>query len=54
MAIGDRENDLTMLAYAQTSVAMGNAIPAVKAAARYQTASNQQNGVALAIERFVL
>lgn len=54
MAIGDHENDLTMLAYAGTSVAMGNAIPAVKAAARYETASNQDEGVALAIERYAL
>jgi Cof subfamily protein (haloacid dehalogenase superfamily) len=54
MAIGDHENDLTMLAYAGTSVAMGNAIPAVKATARYETASNQEDGVALAIERFAL
>lgn len=54
MAIGDQENDLSMLAYAQTSVAMGNAIPAVKAVARYETATHNEDGVAQAIERFVL
>jgi hydroxymethylpyrimidine pyrophosphatase-like HAD family hydrolase len=54
MAIGDQENDLTMLQYAGTSVAMGNAIDAVKAVARFETTSNADEGVARAIERFVL
>ncbi len=54
MAIGDQENDLSMLQYAGTSVAMGNAVDAVKAAALHQTATNSEEGVALAIERFVL
>ncbi len=54
MAIGDQENDLTMLRFAGTSVAMGNAIEAVKATALHETATNAEDGVALAIERFVL
>lgn len=54
MAIGDQENDLSMLAFAGVSVAMGNAIPAVKTAAKHQTACNTEDGVAVAIERFVL
>ncbi len=54
MAVGDQENDLTMLQFAGTSVAMGNAIPAVKQTARFETATNAEDGVALAIERFVL
>lgn len=54
MAIGDHENDLSMLQFAEVSVAMGNAIPAVKDIARYQTASNDEDGVGLAIERFAL
>lgn len=54
MAIGDQENDLTMLQYAGTSVAMGNAVDIVKATALHQTATNSEDGVALAIERFVL
>ncbi|WP_375068951.1 sugar-phosphatase [Stenotrophomonas lactitubi] len=54
MAIGDQENDLTMLRYAGTSVAMGNAIDAVKATARFETATNADEGVAKAIERLVL
>ncbi|WMJ70834.1 sugar-phosphatase [Stenotrophomonas sp. 24(2023)] len=54
MAIGDQENDLTMLQFAGTGVAMGNAIDAAKQAARFTTASNSEDGVAVAIERFVL
>ena len=54
MAVGDQENDLTMLQFAGTSVAMGNAIPAVKQTAGFETATNAEDGVALAIERFVL
>jgi Cof subfamily protein (haloacid dehalogenase superfamily) len=53
MAIGDQENDLTMLRFAGTSVAMGNAIESVKATALHETATNAEDGVALAIERFV-
>ncbi|PTT58373.1 HAD hydrolase family protein, partial [Stenotrophomonas sp. HMWF003] len=54
MALGDQENDLTMLQFAGTSVAMGNAIEVVKQTARFETATNAEDGVALAIERFVL
>ncbi|WP_313436991.1 sugar-phosphatase [Stenotrophomonas sp.] len=54
MAIGDQENDLTMLQFAGTSVAMGNAIDAVKAAARFETTTNAEEGVARAIETYVL
>jgi Cof subfamily protein (haloacid dehalogenase superfamily) len=54
MAIGDQENDLTMLQYAGTSVAMGNAVDIVKSTALHQTTTNSEDGVALAIERFVL
>ncbi|HDS1037495.1 TPA: sugar-phosphatase [Stenotrophomonas maltophilia] len=54
MAIGDQENDLTMLQFAGTSVAMGNAIDAVKAVARFETTTNAEEGVARAIETHVL
>jgi Cof subfamily protein (haloacid dehalogenase superfamily) len=54
MALGDHENDIAMLEFAGTSVAMGNAIPAVKQAARYETATNAEDGVARAIEMLVL
>ncbi len=54
LAIGDAENDLAMLKLAGISVAVGNAAQAVKDAADHVVASNQDDGVAEAIERFVL
>lgn len=54
MAIGDSPNDLDMLEYAGWGVAMGNADSEVKARARYITCSNNDDGVAEAIEKFVL
>lgn len=54
MACGDSGNDLAMLRAAGLGVAMGNAEEAIKAAAGYVTASNDEDGVALAVERFVL
>lgn len=49
MAIGDTENDLSVIQAAGLGVAMGNATPEVKAAARMITASNEEDGVAKAI-----
>lgn len=54
MAIGDFDNDLPMLRYAGCSVAMGNGSEAVKRTARYVTASNDREGVALAIRQYAL
>ncbi|HWR42476.1 Cof-type HAD-IIB family hydrolase [Sporomusa sp.] len=54
MALGDSGNDLDMVKYAGWGVAMGNASPAVKAAARLETLSNDADGVAEAIEKYVL
>jgi Cof subfamily protein (haloacid dehalogenase superfamily) len=59
MAIGDNFNDLEMLQYAGTSVLMGNAEASLRAlledlANSYTTATNDEDGVALAIERFIL
>jgi len=54
IAIGDGMNDLTMLEYAGLGVAMENAPEAVKAAADVITASNEDDGVAQVIERFIL
>ncbi len=54
MTIGDQENDLAMIEYAGTGVAMGNAIDAVKAIAQFVTKSNREDGVAHAIEELVL
>lgn len=54
MAVGDSPNDLDMLKEAGFSVAMANAAPSVRDAADYVTAGNDEDGVAAAIERFVL
>jgi Cof subfamily protein (haloacid dehalogenase superfamily) len=54
MAIGDNNNDVEMLQAVGWGVAMGQASDAVKAAARAVTASNTEDGVALAIERYIL
>ncbi len=53
MAFGDSDNDLTMVRDAGFGVAMENASDTVKSAADYITASNNDSGVAKAIERFV-
>ena len=53
MACGDSENDLSMLRTAQVAVAMENAKPAVKEESNYITLSNNESGVAHAIEHFV-
>ncbi|WP_312462416.1 sugar-phosphatase, partial [Pantoea endophytica] len=54
MAIGDQENDLAMIEYAGTGVAMGNAIDSVKKIAQFITKTNMEHGVAHAIEELVL
>jgi hypothetical protein len=53
-AIGDGENDVDMFARAGLSIAMGNADARVKEAADFVTASNDDDGLASAIEWFVL
>jgi Cof subfamily protein (haloacid dehalogenase superfamily) len=54
MCIGDNENDLSMIEYAGIGVAMGNGSELVKKAANYVTDTNNNSGVAKAIEKFVL
>ncbi|MDP9110637.1 MAG: Cof-type HAD-IIB family hydrolase [Candidatus Eremiobacteraeota bacterium] len=54
LAVGDSRNDVPMLRWAGIGVAMGNALAEVKAAVPYVTASNSEDGVAVAIRRFVL
>ena len=54
MTIGDNFNDLPMLRLAGLGVAMGNAPETVKAEATVVTKSNNQHGVAKAIEEYVL
>jgi Cof subfamily protein (haloacid dehalogenase superfamily) len=52
--LGDQPNDMLMFTDAGLSIAMGNAGEEVQRAATRVTASNEQEGFALAIERFVL
>ena len=54
MAIGDSGNDIPMLRAAALGVAMGNATREVKDAADAVTASNMEDGAAIAIERYIL
>lgn len=54
MAIGDSGNDLEMLRAAGLGVAMGNAPAPVRAAAKATTCTNEADGVAAAIQKFIL
>ena len=54
MAMGDNLNDLQMLEFAGTAVLMGNALPDLKARGWPVTGSNNEGGVAQAIDRYVL
>ncbi len=51
---GDGFNDISMIQYAGLGVAMGNAQPAVKEAADYITATNDEDGLVQVIDRFIL
>jgi 6-phosphogluconolactonase len=52
--IGDMPTDVLMFAVSGVSIAMGNASPDVQRTARHVTATNEDDGFAKAIERFVL
>jgi Cof subfamily protein (haloacid dehalogenase superfamily) len=54
LAIGDNHNDLEMLHYAGIPVVMGNSVPELKNYGWHETHSNDESGVAVAIERFAL
>jgi Cof subfamily protein (haloacid dehalogenase superfamily) len=54
MCIGDSENDISMLKFAGIGVAMGNGLQMVKDIADYITDTNDNDGVAKAVEHFVL
>lgn len=51
IAIGDSHNDLEMLEFAGTGVAMGNAAPELHAIADMVTTTNDEDGIAVALER---
>ncbi len=54
MVIGDNRNDLEMLAYAGLGVVMGNADEELKALGYYVTGTNDEDGLAQALRRFLL
>lgn len=54
IACGDGYNDLSMIQYAGLGVAMENAVLPVKNAADYVTLSNNEDGVAHVVEKFML
>lgn len=54
LALGDGGSDIPLLRAAGIGVAMGNALPFVQAEADWVTATCDEDGVALAIEKFVL
>jgi len=51
--IGDMPNDVLMFEKSGVSIAMGNASPEVQASATYVTSSNEEEGFANAMEKFV-
>ncbi|CRZ33508.1 hypothetical protein DFR55_1352 [Herbinix hemicellulosilytica] len=54
ICVGDAGNDIDMIKYAGLGVAMGNATDDVKAAADFITLTNEEDGVAQVIEKFML
>lgn len=53
MAFGDADNDSSMLSAVKYGVAVGNATEGCKNAAAYVTDTNEEDGVAKAVERFI-
>lgn len=51
---GDDINDIEMIEGFENSVAMGNAVEEIKSAARFVTKSNDEEGIAFAVENFLL
>jgi Cof subfamily protein (haloacid dehalogenase superfamily) len=54
MAIGDNHNDVEMLSFAGIPVVMGNCVAELRNFGWHETCSNDENGVAAAIEQFAL
>lgn len=54
IAFGDELNDETMIEVAGTGVAMGNAVEKIKEIADYITLSNDEDGIAYYLEKFIL
>jgi 5-amino-6-(5-phospho-D-ribitylamino)uracil phosphatase len=53
-AIGDEINDMAMITQAGLGIAMGNAVPRVREAAKRQTATNNEDGLAKAIDKMLM
>jgi len=53
IAFGDEDNDMEMIQYAGIGVAMGNANPMLKAVANHITDTNDNDGIALFLERLL-
>lgn len=53
ICVGDGYNDVSMIKFAGTGVAMANAVAEVKAVANFHTKSNDEDGVAWAIEELI-
>ena len=53
IAIGDNYNDVEMLRLAETSIAMGNAPKDIQQLATFVTKTNNEDGVAYALEHFL-
>jgi Cof subfamily protein (haloacid dehalogenase superfamily) len=54
LAIGDNHNDFEMLEFAGIAVVMQNSVPELKTYGWHETHSNDESGVAAAIEKFAL
>ncbi|WP_271000643.1 Cof-type HAD-IIB family hydrolase [Listeria seeligeri] len=54
IAFGDGHNDITMVRYAGTGVAMQNAVPELKEAANTVTLSNNEDGIAHLLDSLIL
>jgi hydroxymethylpyrimidine pyrophosphatase-like HAD family hydrolase len=54
LAVGDNHNDFEMLEFAGIAVVMQNCVPELKTYGWHETHSNDESGVAAAIERFAL
>ncbi|MBC2330877.1 Cof-type HAD-IIB family hydrolase [Listeria swaminathanii] len=54
IAFGDGHNDITMVEYAGTGIAMSNAVPELKAAASSVTLSNNEDGIAHVLNNLIL
>lgn len=53
IAFGDGENDISMIKYAGLGIAMDNAVEKLKKNCDYVTSSNNEDGIALALEKFI-